>query len=143
MTTSLALVRQAQALGAVFSVPEPGRVHIEAPEPLPDVLMESLRQHKDEVLAHLRRRTELVDLPFPLGYGGLPVEEVTKAKYQNDGLGVTDPVDRKLNVLSWLWQHYRASEDTGMAQEMRRAYHELRHADSTIKIICGLCEYEP
>ena len=40
--------------------------------------------------------------------------------------------DRKLNVLSWLWQHYRASEDTGMAQEMRRAYHELRHADSTI-----------
>ena len=143
MIASLELLREAQALGAVFTVPEPGRVHIEASEPLPDALMESLRQFKDEVLAHLRRRTELVDLPFPLGYGGLPVEEVARAEAQNDSLGVTDPVERRLNVLLWLWQHYQALADTVMAKEMRGAYEGLRHADPAIKAICGLCEYEP
>ncbi len=49
MTASLNLLRQAQALGAVFTVPEPGRVHVEAPERLPDDLLEQLRRCKTEI----------------------------------------------------------------------------------------------
>lgn len=104
-------------------------------------LKDGLRQHKGEVLALLRRRTELIDLPWPVGYGGLPAEEVARAEATNDRLGVTDPVDRRLNVMMWLWSHYRDKGDLEMARQMREAYHELRHADPNIQAICGLCEY--
>ncbi len=44
------LLEQARGLGATFTVPEPGRVHVSAPEPLPDELMSALRELKPQVL---------------------------------------------------------------------------------------------
>ena len=44
------LLEQARDLGATFTVPEPGRVHVSAPEPLPDELMSALRELKPQVL---------------------------------------------------------------------------------------------
>ena len=72
---------------------------------------------------------------------GLPPDEVAMAEFQNDRLSVHDPVERRLNVLLWMWQHFRDLEDREMGREMRQAYHELRHADPSIQALCGLCEY--
>ena len=85
--------------------------------------------------------TQLIDLPWPLGYGGLPADEVARAEIHNDRLDVHDPVERRLQVLQWMWQHFRDQGDQYMAQQMKDAYHELRHADPSIQALCGLCEY--
>ena len=92
--------------------------------------------------APARRFTEIIDLPFPVGYGGLPAEEVEQAEANNDRLGITDPVERKLNVLSWMRCSYRDRGDTKMAQEMKEEYHLLSHTDPKIQDICGICEYQ-
>ena len=47
------LLERAHRLGAHFSVPEPGRIHVKSPAPLPDGIMRALREYKDEVLALL------------------------------------------------------------------------------------------
>lgn len=110
---------------------------IDQPDPAcPEVVVQP------DILAHLGRRTELINLPWPVGYGGLPVDQVIKAKAQNDRLGVKDPVDRRLNAMMWLWAHYRDRGESEMARQLRAAYRELRHADPSIQEICGLCEYE-
>ena len=100
-----------------------------------------IRKNKVDILSSLSRRTELVDLPFPIGYGGLPTEEVARAEANNDRLGIADPVERRLNVLSWMRCYYRELGNVEMDQEMRDSYHELRHADPAIQQLCGLCEY--
>ena len=77
-----------------------------------------------------------------IGYGGLPNAEVAKAERYNDRQGFTDPVDRKLNVLSWMWCYYRDRDDSEMVLQMKEQYHQLRHADASIQEICGICEYQ-
>ena len=72
----------------------------------PDLLVEA-RQNKAEIVARLRRRTELMDLPFPIGYGGLPLAQVEMAEAVMDKWGVTDPILRKYNVLSWVRGYYQ------------------------------------
>lgn len=108
---------------------------------VPPDLVEELRKHKAAVLARLRHRTQLLGLPWPVGYGGLPADEVGRAEAHNDRLGVHDPVARRLNVLSWMRCHFRDRGDVEMAEQMRNAYHELRHADPRVQALCGLCEY--
>ena len=44
------LLYEARRQGAVFRVLEPGRVHVEAPERLPDDLLERLRRCKAEIV---------------------------------------------------------------------------------------------
>ena len=44
------LLDRAYSLGTLFNIPEPDRVHVEAPQQLPDELMALLREHKDELL---------------------------------------------------------------------------------------------
>lgn len=44
------LLEQARDLGATFTVPEAGRVHVSALTPLPDELMSALRELKPQVL---------------------------------------------------------------------------------------------
>ena len=72
----------------------------------PDLLVE-VRQNKAEIVARLRRRTKLIDLPFPIGYGGLPLAQVEMAEAVMDKWGVTDPILRKYNVLSWVRGYYQ------------------------------------
>ena len=72
----------------------------------PDLLVE-VRQNKAEIVARLRRRTELMDLPFPIGYGGLALAQVEMAEAVMDKWGVTDPILRKYNVLSWVRGYYQ------------------------------------
>ena len=72
----------------------------------PDLLVE-VRQNKAEIVARLRRRTELIDLPFPIGYGGLALAQVEMAEAVMDKWGVTDPILRKYNVLSWVRGYYQ------------------------------------
>ncbi len=48
--TAEELLYEARKQGAVFTVPEPGRVHVEAPERLPDDLLEQLRRCKAEIV---------------------------------------------------------------------------------------------
>ena len=93
---------------------------------VPPELLTEVRKHKHELVELLssdhgyrrryRRCIEFVDLPWPVGYGGLPVDEVVKAEAQNDRLGVTDPVYRRLNVLSWMRCFYREKGEMEMAR---------------------------
>jgi hypothetical protein len=136
------LLDRAQELGATFTVPGPGRLHVSASDPLPNDLVRELTDNKPEIIEYLQKHTSLMDLPWPIGYGGLPADEVARGEASNDRLGVDDPVARRLNVLMWLWSHYRDQGDVEMASEMRQAYHELRHADKSLIELCGLCEYQ-
>ena len=47
------LLKQARARGATFEVLESGRLKVQAPSPLPDAMMEELRQHKSTILTLL------------------------------------------------------------------------------------------
>ena len=67
------LLQRVQELGAVLTVPAPSKLHVSAPGPLPEDLVDALREHKQEIIAALHRPTSMTDLPFPIGYGGLPV----------------------------------------------------------------------
>jgi hypothetical protein len=72
--TPLELLERVQSFGARLTVPEAGRIHIEAPEPLPDELMAELRQHKVELLALLRQEVDYAATacacPIPIGPTG-------------------------------------------------------------------------
>jgi hypothetical protein len=72
--TPLELLERVQSFGARLTVPEAGRIHIEAPEPLPDELMAELCQHKIELLALLRRGPDYAATacvcPVPIGPTG-------------------------------------------------------------------------
>lgn len=140
--TPTELLEKARNLGAKLTIPGTGRLHVEAPEPLPDDFMTALKEQKTAIIEHIQHRIELVDLPWSIGYGGLPTDQVARAEASNDRLRVTDPVNRRLNVLMWMWSHYRDQGDMAMAGQMREAYHELRHADKSIQALCGLCEFQ-
>ena len=74
---------------------------------VPQELVQEVRKHKGEIIAVLNRSTELADLPFPIGYGGLPLAQVELAQGLMDKWGVTDPILRKYNVLSWVRGYYQ------------------------------------
>ena len=74
---------------------------------VPQELVQEVRKHKGEIIAVLNRSTELADLPFPIGYGGLPLAQVELAQALMDKWGVTDPILRKYNVLSWVRGYYQ------------------------------------
>ncbi len=65
--TAEELLYEARKQGAVFTVPEPGRVHVEAPERLPDELLEQLRRYKAEIVELLiaRPATACTCQPLP------------------------------------------------------------------------------
>jgi hypothetical protein len=73
-------------------------------------LKQALQQHKAQILIYLKAKDSqvfLLDLPFPVGYGGLPRAQVEAAEVINDKLGIKDPVHRKYNVLSWVRGYYQ------------------------------------
>ena len=54
MSALEALLLQAQSLGASFVLREGTRLSVEAPEPLPAVLLEALRPHKSTIVTALK-----------------------------------------------------------------------------------------
>ena len=52
---------------------------------VPSGLLAQVKEHKAEILSTLQCRRELIDLPWPMGYGGLPAGEVARAEASNDG----------------------------------------------------------
>jgi hypothetical protein len=44
-------------------------------------------------------------------------------------LGVTDPLDSKLSVINWLYQHYRDLGSHEIASQLKQAYAQLREPD--------------
>ena len=107
---------------------------------VPLEMVEEVRQKKGQIIEEMRAR-EFLDLPFPIGYGGLPQNEVVASEAMNNHLGITDPIDRKLNVLMWLMSGMVWDGDTGeLYQRIKGEYHRLRHSDPTIADPCGICE---
>ena len=84
-----------------------GMVLIQPASKVPAELKDAVRENKPEILTALRRQTELIDLPFPIGYGGLPTAQVEAAEAVMDRFGVTDPILRKFNILSWVRGYYQ------------------------------------
>ena|SRR5918996_2588975 len=83
-----------------------------------------------------------VDLPFPLGNGGLAPVQVEMADRHNTRLGVSDPVQRRLNVLFWLYQHYQESGDLDMAAEVKAAYYSLRDGNPDVVRLARMGEMD-
>jgi len=106
----LAILEQARNAGLTVWV-EGDDLQIEG-KPTPKALaaVDSLREHKVKVVAQLRHRTDLIDLPFPIGYNGLPRAQVEAAEAVMDRFGIHDPVLRKYNVLSWVRGYYQNRE---------------------------------
>jgi hypothetical protein len=73
--------------------------------------MAQLRLHKAELRTYLE--TSVDDLPFPMGYGGLPKTQVELAEAITDRFGITDPVHRKYNVLAWVLGYYQERGEVG------------------------------
>ena len=131
------LLNEVQTHGG--SVDVSGReLALDAPENFPDDLIEQLRQRKSELLYYVRLLREF-DWPWPLGYGGLPKEQIVLAEIKNDRERITDPIERRLNLLFWMWTYFRDQEQQDMAKEMREEYHLLRHEDKRFDGLCGLC----
>ena len=107
------LLQQAHDLGARFKVVS-GRIQVEGPSPLPEQLMAELREHKSEVQSYLTEQGPndcYLGLPFPIGYAGLPMAQVEAAEAVNGRLGITDPVRRKYNVLTWVLGYYQDRDE--------------------------------
>ena len=62
------LISHCQEFGAIL-VPEGEHLSVRAPEPLPPDILEELRQHKSEVIAHLAKKQ------YPLKYPNGPATE--------------------------------------------------------------------
>jgi len=116
MTAIEDLLKQASDLGARFHVVD-GGVQVEGPSPLPSELMSRLRERKSEVRSYIlsqREQFASIDLPFPIGCGGLPNAQVDAAEAVNGQLGITEPIHRKYNVLVWVRGFYQdRGEDHG------------------------------
>ena len=80
-----------------------------------------------------------LDVPWPLGFGGLPAKEVLKAEAASDRAGEHDPIYRRLALLEHLWSFFRRRGDRRMAGEMHQAYEELHREDTTIRTLCQIC----
>ena len=109
MSDILSLLQQVHDLGGRFKVKGEVMV-VEGISPLPPDLMARLRENKAEIRFYLdieNRRKSLFDLPFPIGFGGLPKAQVEAAELFNNKLGIRDPVRRKYNVMSWVRGHYQ------------------------------------
>ena len=51
--TPTELLERAHSLGASLTILASAKIHISAPEPLPDALVEAMREHKAEILTLL------------------------------------------------------------------------------------------
>jgi hypothetical protein len=83
------------------------KILLEPGSKVPPALLVEVRQNKAEIVIRLQRHTELIDLPVPIGYGGLPLAQVEMAEAMMDNWGVHDPILRKYNVLSWVRGYYQ------------------------------------
>ena len=88
--------------------PHGDKLHFRAPiGVLTPELRQAVVENKAEILAHLHDCTAGPDLPFPIGYAGLPRAQVEAAEVVMDKWGITDPIMRKYNVLSWVRGFYQ------------------------------------
>ena len=135
------IVRQAERLGTVFTITPEGRLFAELPDNLPQDLKNSLRASGKDILLHIKERERVTDydLPFPIGYGNLPVDLVLKAEGELDREGVTDPYYRKMGVINKLLNHYYSTNDQSWITYLTATYHKFRHNDPDPNNICGMC----
>ena len=116
--TPLELLAECQQRGITLE-PDGGMLRYRAPKGvLTADLKAGLVKCKAGMLALLRDRTEDRDLPFPIGYGGLPHAPVEAAEAVMDRRGITDHILRKYNVLSWVRGYYQGrAENHGQHYE--------------------------
>ena len=62
-------------------------ITIQPASKVPPELKAALRENKPEIVSRLRHRTELIDLPWPVGYGGLPADESSMPRRRRKALG--------------------------------------------------------
>jgi len=78
-----------------------------------------------------REITQLMELPFPMGYKGLPIETVVGAEAYSDWQETTDPIMRKMRVLSWVRDTIRNETPLGdglppFYWEVKKEYNRLK-----------------
>ena len=96
---------------------------------VPQELLVEVKENKNELLVLVSTSdtsstllTEPTEPPFPIGYGGLPRAQVEAAEAVMNRFGVTDPVLRKYNVISWVRGYYQdRGENQGEHYEALKA----------------------
>lgn len=78
-----------------------------------------------------REITQLMKLPFPMGYKGLPIETVVGAEAYSDLQETTDPIMRKMRVLSWVRDTIR--NGTPLGDELPPFYWEVKEEYNRLK----------
>ena len=136
---TIEMVQQAEQLGTIFKITPEGRLFAKLPDNLPKDLKNILRESGEDILSHIKERDINYSLPFPIGYGGLPVDLVSKAESELDREGITDPYDLKLRVIQKLLSHYWDTNDQGMISHLTATYHKFQHNDPDPNNICGMC----
>ena len=142
-----AILERLQGLGVAIVV-DGHALRLRPASLLPPELLEEVRCCKPEVIALLTTPPDTVDAPnpfdppFPVGYAGLPVNEVIAAEAINDKDGIIDPIRRKMNVLCWISSGMAYKGDTGeMYQAIKAEYHRLGHVGYPGEA-CGICDSE-
>ena len=120
------LIDKVRAHGGVIWV-DGDRLKLDLPPTFPDDLIGSLREQKTEVIEYLTSH-ELFRLPFPMGYGGLPETQVVAAEAWNDVRGFNDPIDRRINLCSWILMDDDFASHP-LFKAVRQEYSRLWHED--------------
>ena len=138
------IVSQLEACGAVFRITPDGGLYAERPTDFPQDLENTLVQNAQDIKPYIKERERITDydLPFPIGYGKLPVDLVLKAEAELDQEGVLDPYYRKMGVISKLLNHYYSTNDQPWISYLTATYHKFRHNDPDPHNICGFCTFE-
>jgi hypothetical protein len=152
-TVAERIVLQAEQLGITLT-PSAEGVVIEPASKTPPDLIDAIRANKPAVLRLLRapNRVSLLDLPFPVGFKGLPTEVAAAAEAWCDYLEFRDPIRRRIEVYSWVMDHWisrtmhdetHSLVDTDLYRRVKREKHRLLHAGGFADRECGKCDFEP
>ena len=63
---------------------------------------------------------------------------MAKAEFSKDRLGITNPVERRLNVLMRMRQHFLSKGDRAMYPEMKAASLDLRNSGPSTKKLVAI-----
>jgi hypothetical protein len=101
MASVLTVLNKLQELGVTVRT-EGAKLVFTPGSKVPPEMVAEIKAHKPEIMARLRSHASLHDIPFPMGYSGLPRAQVQMAEAIQDKLNIKDPVLRKYNILVWV-----------------------------------------
>lgn len=108
---------------------------------VPRDLIPAMKACKPQLIDEIKKQDEnrfLTTMPFPIGLRGLPEVQVIAAEGWSDAKGFTDPVDRRINLYSWLLMD-DSFAGHALCEAVRQEYCRLWHEEYPDGD-CGWCD---